>query len=191
MEKLQISPSFLIGHIYYYGEVFERVLGEERAKRTDPLKSAFKYGLTPTIHSDYNCQPVDPLRCIYNAVTRRVLSTKKVLNEDECVSPYQAVQAMTINAAWQCHMEDIVGSIEGFKALSDLHCVGRGVFAGGNPVLDAGPEAVGRDPHGTGWLYAFEGEAGADFLDVDGYCRVLDQTIDRLMAAEKQQDEAR
>ena len=87
--------------------------------------------------------------------------------------------------------DDIVGSIEGFKALSDLHCVGRGVFAGGNPVLDAGPEAVGRDPHGTGWLYAFEGEAGADFLDVDGYCRVLDQTIDRLMAAEKQQDEAR
>ena len=128
MKDLQISPSFLIGHIYYYGKVFERVLGEERAFRTDPLKSAFKYGLTPTIHSDYNCQPVDPLRCIYNAVTRRVLSTKKVLNEDECVSPYQAVQAMTINAAWQCHMEDIVGSIEE-KKMADFVILERDPMA--------------------------------------------------------------
>lgn len=38
--------------------------------------------------------------------------SKKVLNEKQCVSAYEAIQAMTINAAWQCHMEDIVGSLE-------------------------------------------------------------------------------
>ena len=78
----------------------------------DPLKSAINYGLKPTIHSDYNCQPVDPLRCISNAVARKVKPTEKILNNEERVTPYQAVQAITINAAWQCHMEDIVGSIE-------------------------------------------------------------------------------
>lgn len=38
--------------------------------------------------------------------------TGEVLNYKECVSPYEAVKAMTINAAWQCHMEDIVGSLK-------------------------------------------------------------------------------
>jgi glycine cleavage system H protein len=85
---------------------------------------------------------------------------------------------------------DIVGSVEGFKALSDLFCVGRGTFIGGNPVLEVGPEVVGREPHAAGWLYEFQGEAGAESMDVAGYCGVLDQTIDRLMASEKQQEEA-
>lgn len=111
MKELYVSPSFLIGHIYYYGEVFEKILGEERARKMDPLKSAFDMGLKPTIHSDYNCQPVNPLRCICNAVTRKAKISGKVINEKEFVTPYQAIQAMTINAAWQCHKEDIVGSL--------------------------------------------------------------------------------
>lgn len=37
--------------------------------------------------------------------------TGEVINPSECVTPYQALQAITINAAWQSHMEDIVGSI--------------------------------------------------------------------------------
>lgn len=80
MAKLQVSPSFLIGHVYYYGQVFEKILGKERAALTDPVNSAYKYKLKPTFHSDYNCQPVGPLRCIYNAVTRKVKSTGKILN---------------------------------------------------------------------------------------------------------------
>jgi predicted amidohydrolase YtcJ len=103
----------LIGHVYYYGAVFrDKILGAQRADLIDPMKSALECGLTPTIHSDYNCQPVDPLRCIYNAVTRIMKDNGEVLNYKECVSPYQAVKAMTINAAWQCHMEDIVGSLK-------------------------------------------------------------------------------
>lgn len=77
----------------------------------DPMRSAYELGLTPTMHSDYNCQPVDPLRCIHNAVTRIIKKTNKVINQKEALTPYQAVQAMTINAAWQCQIEDIVGSI--------------------------------------------------------------------------------
>jgi len=84
---------------------------------------------------------------------------------------------------------DILGSIEGFKALSDLFCVGRGIFAGGNPALADSPELVSRDPHDAGWLYAFDGEPCAESIDVSGYCQLLDQTIDRLMASAKQQEQ--
>lgn len=64
------------------------------------------------MHSDYNCQPVDPLRCIYNAVTRKMKFNHDVLNPSECLTPYEALKAVTVNAAWQCHMEDMVGSIQ-------------------------------------------------------------------------------
>ena len=114
MKKLRLYPSFLIGHIYYYGGVFQNfILGKERASVIDPMKTAIELGLRPTIHSDYNCQPLDPIRCIYNAVTRIMRNTEgKVLNEKECVTPYEAIKAMTIDAAWQSHIDDIVGSIE-------------------------------------------------------------------------------
>ena len=76
------------------------------------MNTALKYDLRPTIHSDYNCQPIDPIRCIYNAVTRIIRNTGEVLNPNECVTPEQAIRAITLDAAWQCHMDDIVGSIE-------------------------------------------------------------------------------
>lgn len=78
----------------------------------DPMRSAVDLGLRPTVHSDYNCQPIDPIRCIYNAVTRNMKPNGLPLNEKECVTPYEAIKAVTIDSAWQCHIEDIVGSIE-------------------------------------------------------------------------------
>jgi glycine cleavage system H protein len=84
---------------------------------------------------------------------------------------------------------DILGSIEGFKAVSDLRSVGSGTFAGGNPELDQDPEAISRDPHAAGWLYEFAGEPDSRCLDVVGYQRLLDTTIDRILAQQNQEDD--
>ena len=82
MKKLSVYPSFLIGHIYYYGKVFrDDIVGKERADLTDGLKTALKYDRRPSIHSDYSCQPIDPIRCIYNAASRIIRDTGEVLNE--------------------------------------------------------------------------------------------------------------
>ncbi len=35
----------------------------------------------------------------------------EVLGPEECITVYQGFQTITTNAAWQCHMDDIVGSI--------------------------------------------------------------------------------
>lgn len=58
---------------------------------------------------------MDPIRCIYNAVTRKIKRTGQVLNSNECVTPEQAIRAMTLDSAFQCHMDDMVGSIERAK----------------------------------------------------------------------------
>lgn len=81
-----------------------------------------------------------------------------------------------------------IGSVEGFKAASDLFCVMEGAFRGGNPMLEVDACIVRSDPYVDGWLYAVEGEPEAESLDVDGYVRLLGETIARL---EAQRDDTR
>jgi predicted amidohydrolase YtcJ len=130
MAKLGVSPSFLIGHVHYWGRAFrDRLLGPERADRLDPCRSALDGGLRISLHSDYNVTPIDPLRCIQNAVVRDMREGGGVLNPLECITPMQAIRAMTLDAAWQCHLDHLCGSLERGKA-ADL------------VVLDADPTKV-------------------------------------------------
>jgi glycine cleavage system H protein len=82
---------------------------------------------------------------------------------------------------------EIIGSIEGFKAISDIYCAAHGTFAGGNPALRESIDAVGEDPYGTGWLYAVDGIPDAKCVDLNAYRALLDTTIDHIL--EKQSSE--
>lgn len=77
---------------------------------------------------------------------------------------------------------DIIGWIEGFKAISDVYCVGTGRFLRGNPALTDRITLVNDDPHGEGWLYEFSGEPDPDHLDAPAYRDLLNATIDRMLA---------
>lgn len=81
---------------------------------------------------------------------------------------------------------DIIGTIEGFKALSDLFCVGTGRFARSNPDLAVNLEALMENPYDQGWLYEFEGIPDTRALDVKGYRNLLDATIDRMLQKEQE-----
>lgn len=80
---------------------------------------------------------------------------------------------------------DIVGWVEGFKAISDLYCVAHGDFLGTNPALEEKISLVTRDPYDAGWLYEVRGRATDQCLDVHAYHRLLDKTIERLLARQK------
>lgn len=75
----------------------------------------------------------------------------------------------------------VIGWVEGFKAISDLVCLVKGRFVGGNPALVADLNVVNRDPHGEGWLYAVRGQPDAKCITAEGYVKVLDQSIDELI----------
>ncbi len=81
----------------------------------------------------------------------------------------------------------VLGSVEGFKALSDLCGAGRGVFVGANPMLGEDLDAVMSQPYESGWFYEFDGEPDPSAVGVTEYCAWLDATIDRLR--EKQRAE--
>ncbi len=83
----------------------------------------------------------------------------------------------------------VVGWIEGFKAISDLFCAGTGAFARGNPALREKVALVNKEPYTTGWLYEFTGEPDATCVDVHGYIAHLDKTIDRILEKQKAEEE--
>lgn len=82
----------------------------------------------------------------------------------------------------------IIGWVEGFKAISDLYCVADGRFAGSNPALKETIALISKDPYGAGWLYEVAGQPDARALDVHAYRDLLDKTIDRILA---KQDETK
>jgi glycine cleavage system H protein len=83
---------------------------------------------------------------------------------------------------------DIIGSIEGFKAISDLYCAADGRFAGGNPGLRDSAALVADDPYGAGWLYAVEGKPDSKCVDLTAYRALLDATIDRILEKGEHQE---
>jgi len=116
MAALGVSPSFLMNHVYYWGAAFrDTILGPARAGRLDRVASAYAAGLRPSLHSDYNVTAVHPLLSARTAVLRRTKADNQVLNAAECVTPEQALAAITTHAAWQIHADDR-GSLEVGKA---------------------------------------------------------------------------
>lgn len=113
MAELGISPSFLIGHVSVWGKAFrDRLLGRERADLLDPCASALKAGLRISVHSDYNVTQIEPLRMVQDAATRVMNEGGEVLNADERIPVLAALRAVTLDAAWQCRMDNITGSLE-------------------------------------------------------------------------------
>lgn len=84
---------------------------------------------------------------------------------------------------------EIIGSIEGFKAISDLYCAAEGAFAGGNPALRDSAALVAEDPYGAGWLYEVEGAPDSKCVDLAAYRILLDATIDRILEKEQHEEE--
>ncbi|MGB5951114.1 MAG: amidohydrolase [Ornithinimicrobium sp.] len=113
MVDLGLSPSFLIGHIRWWGRAFQsRLLGPERVQFYDPCASALAAGLRISLHSDWRVTPLEPLRYVEDAVTRVMAENGDVLNADERIGVEAALRAVTIDAAWQCRADDITGSLD-------------------------------------------------------------------------------
>jgi glycine cleavage system H protein len=84
----------------------------------------------------------------------------------------------------------IIGWIEGFKAISDIYYVAEGKFAGGNPALTEEIELLGKEPYDAGWLYAIEGKPDSRCTDVHGYVGLLDATIDKMLEKQEYSEDA-
>lgn len=112
IKALGISPSFFIGHTFYWGDRHKNIFfGKHRAFHMSALKGALDRGIPFTTHTDTYVTPIDGIQMIWSAVNR-MSSGGDVIGPDQRIPPLQALKAITINAAWQYFEEDIKGSIE-------------------------------------------------------------------------------
>jgi hypothetical protein len=112
MKELGITPSFFVGHVYYWGDRHRDIfLGPDRGSRISPLKSALDRGIRFTVHDDTPVTPVSPLMLVWDAVNR-LTSSGKVLGPDQRIPVVAALRAVTSDAAWQNFEEDRKGTIE-------------------------------------------------------------------------------
>jgi predicted amidohydrolase YtcJ len=114
IETLGMSPSFLINHVHYWGHVMrDRVFGPEKVLLLDRCAAAERAGVPWTMHTDAPVSPLGTLHKIRVAVARDLWKEPDtVLAPDERVSVEAAIRAVTSTAAWQCHSEDVIGSLE-------------------------------------------------------------------------------
>ena len=75
----------------------------------------------------------------------------------------------------------VIGWIEGFKAVSDIYAPLTGTFFESNKTLLNDMGFLRSDPYEKGWLYSIEGKPDSSCVDVEGYMAILDQTIDKMM----------
>ncbi|MFG0331909.1 MAG: amidohydrolase [Maioricimonas sp. JB049] len=117
MQDLGVSPSFLIGHVHYWGVAMrDTIFGEAKANLLARARSCEKAGIGFTLHSDFFVTDPEPLHQIEMAVTRRTLKEPDyVLAPDERVSVESAIRAVTSEAAWQLGSEHEIGSLEAGK----------------------------------------------------------------------------
>jgi predicted amidohydrolase YtcJ len=91
------------------------LFGPEKAAKLDRTAACEAAGIRWTLHSDDPVTEMGPLRCIENAVTRTMWKSDGLLAPDERIPVEAALRAATLDAAWQCHSDHEVGSLEAGK----------------------------------------------------------------------------
>ncbi|WP_027186307.1 amidohydrolase [Desulfovibrio inopinatus] len=139
--KYGLVPSFFPIHVVFWGDRHRDIfLGPKRAARIDPSRSALNRDMKITLHHDAPVAGIGMLP-VASAAVNRITSSGKLLGPDQRITPYEALRAITKDAAWQYHEEDRKGTLEQGK-LADI------------VILDKNPMTV--DPKTIGDIQVLE-----------------------------------
>ena len=112
MAELGIIPSFFSAHVFFWGDWHrDSVLGPERGRRISPTRSAWNRQMPFTLHNDAPIVPPDMIRLIW-ATTNRKTRTDQVLGQEQRLTTFEALSAVTRMAAYQSFEEDRKGTLD-------------------------------------------------------------------------------
>ena len=109
MKELKMYPSFFPAHIYVWGD--KHYSASLDVEQINPIKSAVDQKMVFSLHNDSPITVTNPLELVWNVVTRETASGR-VLGEEQRVTVEEALKGITIYAAYQYKLDDILGSIE-------------------------------------------------------------------------------
>jgi len=114
--RLGITTSFFVDHVYFYGHALPDLVGTVRTARYMPVRTALTMGHKITVHTDNPSSPIGAMRVMQTLRARKARASGTVIGPDQRLSPTQALEAMTINAAWQLGIEKEAGSLKPGKS---------------------------------------------------------------------------
>lgn len=116
MAKMNMIASIFVAHVNYWGDVHLKNLGPVRGPHISPVKDALDRGVVVNFHTDTPVTMPNMLHSIWTAVNR-VTYSGHILGADQCIDVWDALKAVTIDAAYSYFEEDEKGSLkEGKKA---------------------------------------------------------------------------
>jgi predicted amidohydrolase YtcJ len=111
MRALSLCVNLFANHLYYWGDVHhDLTVGPDRARRMNAAGTASRLGIPFAIHSDAPVTPIAPLFTAWCAVNRRT-ATGRVLGAGECLSVPEALETITLGAAFTLRLDHEIGSI--------------------------------------------------------------------------------
>lgn len=118
MAQMDMIASIFVAHVNYWGDVHLKNLGPVRGPHVSPVKDAQDRGIVVNFHTDTPVTMPYMLHSVWTAVNRMTRGGN-VLGADQCVSVWDALKCITINAAYSYFEEDTKGSLKAGK-LADL-----------------------------------------------------------------------
>ncbi|XP_072036010.1 putative amidohydrolase YtcJ [Amphiura filiformis] len=112
--KINVALSFFVDHLRFYAKVYKTDIFGDRVNRWTPISEASKNGITWTIHQDHPTFPGDanPFANMKTAITRTQRDDPTtVYGPEYCATIDEVLKSYTINAAWQLHLDNQLGSI--------------------------------------------------------------------------------
>jgi predicted amidohydrolase YtcJ len=118
MKELGVIASLFPLHTFYWGDWHSQIIGAELGNKISPVRTALNKGVKITIHTDAPVALPNLMRVLWTAVNRTSRSGA-IIGEGERLTPYEALQAITIWSAYQHFEEENKGSLSAGK-LADL-----------------------------------------------------------------------
>ena len=119
------------------GRWAEKTLGPQRIRSSYAWRSLLDHGAVLAFGSDWPVAPLDPLKGIYAAATRRTLDGRNPQGwiPEQRITVAEAVHAYTVGSAFAEHQEAVKGSLEPGK-LADLVVLSEDIFRIPPPRID-------------------------------------------------------
>lgn len=111
MAGLKMIASVFVGHVWYWGDIHMKNFGSARGNHISPARDALDRGVVVNFHQDTPVTKPCMLHSVWCAVNR-ISRGGSVIGADQKLSVYEALKAVTINAAYEYFEEGSKGSIE-------------------------------------------------------------------------------
>ena len=110
--SLGVTVSLAPFQYIYWGDLLDGTMfSHENGANWQVIRDAFEAGTKPSFHNDGPASPPIPLLNIQSTVTRTT-DSGKVYGADQAITMQQALEAVTINGAYQLKRDNEIGSLE-------------------------------------------------------------------------------